>query len=164
MSAWVLKRNASRVVLLNKQSEIFLIRAIDPADRSKPPWWEIPGGGIDPGETSAQAAARELREEAGFEDTEVGPVIWTQHVEFDFGGYHFDQNEVIHVAWTSQRELKQPQGLEALEALAFQGSKWWTMEEVAGSEEPFLPPRLPELLGPIVAGDLPNPPIDITPA
>lgn len=148
---------------MNKQNEIFLIRSIDPADGSKPPWWEIPGGGIDPGETSAAAAARELREEAGVEDAEVGPIIWTQHVEFDFGGYHFDQDEVIHVAWTAQRDLRQPQGLEALEALAFQGSKWWNLEEVQASAEPFLPPLLPDLLPAIVAGDLPDPPLDITP-
>ena len=40
------KRQAARVVLLNKSNEIFLIHSEDPIDPFKPSWWEIPGGGI----------------------------------------------------------------------------------------------------------------------
>lgn len=163
MCAWVLKRQAARVVLLNDADEVFLIKAIDPADPSKPAWWEIPGGGIDPGEPSDRTAARELHEEAGITEAEIGPVVWVQHVEFDFGGYHFDQDEVIHVARTTERELRRPQGLEALEVLAFQESRWWTLEEVQAAEIGFLPPRLPELLPQLINGPLPDPPLDISP-
>lgn len=159
---WVLRRKAARVVLLNPRGEVFLIRSVDPADRSKPPWWEIPGGGIDRGESSADAVRRELWEEGGFEQAEIGPVVWVQHVEFDFGGYHFDQDEVIHLAWTDQLELRPPAALEALEALAFSESRWWSVDEVTASTEPFLPPRLPELIGDLVAGRLPDPPLDLT--
>ncbi len=163
MAGWVLKRNAARVVVLNPRREVFLIRCIDPADPSKTPWWEIPGGGIDPGETSQHAVLRELREEAGIDEATIGPVVWTQHVEFDFGGFHFDQDEVIHVAWTEQEHVGTPGGLESLEALAFQGARWWPAEEVSNSHEPFLPPDLPRLLPPLVDGHLPDRPIDINP-
>lgn len=166
MNAWVLRRQAARVVLLNDLDQIFLIKAIDPADASKPAWWEIPGGGIDPGEASEHAVFRELHEEAGVTEASVGPVVWVQHVEFDFGGYHFDQDEVIHIARTTQREVRPPQGLEALEALAFKEARWWNLDEVeaAASENvPFLPPRLPELLPQLINGPLPDPPLDISP-
>lgn len=164
MNAWVLRRQAARVILLDRAGRVFLINSIDPGDASKPPWWEIPGGGIDPGERSDHAVARELREEAGITEAEIGPVVYTQYVEFSFGGYDFEQNEVLHVAWTDQTAIAEPQGLEYLEALAFQGARWWTVDEVMASTEGFLPPTLPALLPRLVAGDLPDPPIDITPA
>lgn len=163
MARWLLKRQASRVILLSKDGRALLIRSIDPADDTKPAWLEIPGGGIDPGESSAACAARELYEEVGISDVEVGPVVFTQYVEFSFGGYDFEQDEVIHIAWTDSTELGTPQGLEYLEALAFQGASWWTREEIESSDEPFLPPGLPTLIGQLFDGELPDPPIDISP-
>ncbi len=161
MARWVLKRQASRVVVLNDLDEVFLIQSRDPANAEKGLWWEIPGGGVDPGETSADAAGRELVEEAGIAQAKMGPVVWQQHVEFDFGGYHFDQDEVIHIAWTTQRDIRAGQGLEALEALAFQRARWWPWEELAASNETFLPPELPSLIGQLVKGKLPDPAIDL---
>ena len=38
--------------------------------------WSVPGGRIEPGESAAQAAAREVREETGL-DVEVGAVLIT---------------------------------------------------------------------------------------
>jgi 8-oxo-dGTP pyrophosphatase MutT (NUDIX family) len=139
------------------------MHAVDPADRSKPPWWELPGGGIDHGESTEEAAMRELAEETGIVDAEIGPCIWVQHVEFDFGGFHFDQNEYIHVAWCDGGDYA-PRGLEPLEAAAFSGGRWWSVEELDQSEVNLLPPRLRELLPPIVAGELPSPPLDIAAA
>jgi len=150
--------------VLDPQNRVLLIQARDPANQAGRTWWEIPGGGMDPAETSGETAARELREEAGILSAEMGPVVWTQSVQFTFAGLYFDQDEFIHVAWTDQTELGTPQ-LEALEALAFQGARWWTLAEVEAADTDFLPPRLPELLPSLVAGDLPEQPLDIsTPA
>ncbi len=162
-SWYTLKRPAARVVVLDPDGQIFMINGRDPADASKPHWWEIPGGGIDPGESSEDACRRELVEEAGITDVEIGPCVWVQHVEFDFGGIHFDSDERIHVAWAKERADYRPQGLEALEAMAFLGARWWPLDELLTESFPTLPERLREFLPALVAGDLPEEPIDIAP-
>ncbi len=157
------RRQASRVILLDPAQRIFLIESGDPANPNGTPWWEIPGGGMDPGESSAHCAARELWEEGGFGEVSVGPVIATQHVQFTFAGMFFDQDEVIHIATTEQTEIAPPQGLEFFEAMAFKGSRWWTVDEVLASSERFLPPRLQELVARLVNEGIPEEPFDITP-
>ena len=161
--AWTLRRPAARAVLLDRHGRVFLMRASDPIDPRKAPWWEIPGGGLNPGESSAECARRELWEEAGVADVEMGPCIWTQHVEFDFAGIHFDSKERIHVAWCSEGGEWDPQHLEALEAAAFEQARWWALDELLASDEPVLPERLREFLPDVVAGRLPDEPIDISP-
>lgn len=165
MSPFTLRRRAARVVLLDSRGHVLLLNASDPADRSKPPWWEIPGGGMDPHETSAQCAARELHEEVGIREAEIGPCVWTQHAQFRFGGFHFDQHEHVHVAWLDRAGHEDdfnPTGLEALEAMAFAGHRWWHVEELLVSHERVLPYRLREFLPDLVAGVLPDAPLDIT--
>ena len=155
------KRPAARVVLLDQESRVLMINSRDPADRSKPPWWEIPGGGMDPGESSEDAARREIVEETGITEFELGPCIWTQEVQFTFAGMYFDSEEWIHVAWCDGGEFN-PTGLEFFEALAFQGAKWWDPDELIASDELLLPPRMREFFAPIAAGILPATPIDIS--
>ena len=159
---WTLRRQAARVVLLDREGRVLLLRAADPADPAKPPWWEIPGGGLEGAETSEQAACRELREEAGITEVEIGPCVWVQRAVFDFGGFHFDQHERIHVAWCDGGEVR-PTALEYLEALAFNDWRWWSHEDLVLCQEPLIPPQLRDLLPPLIAGELPADPIDITP-
>ncbi|MCY4163585.1 MAG: NUDIX domain-containing protein [bacterium] len=161
--AWTLQRPAARVVLLDSQSRVFLMRASDPVNPQKLPWWEIPGGGLDPGEDFVDCARRELWEEAGFLDVEMGPCIWTQQVSFEFAGLWFDSSEQIFVAWAKDGGQWAPQRLEMLEAAAFIEARWWSLEELLASKEKVLPERLREFLPDVVAGKLPDAPIDISP-
>jgi putative (di)nucleoside polyphosphate hydrolase len=62
-------RAAVGIMLLNRQGEVFVARRIDHADKYRP--WQMPQGGIDPGETPRQAALRELREEIGTDKADI---------------------------------------------------------------------------------------------
>jgi 8-oxo-dGTP pyrophosphatase MutT (NUDIX family) len=50
-------------LVVDEQGLVLLIRARDLRDR---PVWTLPKGALDPGETSADAALREVREETGY--------------------------------------------------------------------------------------------------
>ena len=150
-------------MLLDADSNLFLMRASDPIDPNIEPWWQIPGGQIDPGEDSAAAAARELYEEAGISEIQMGPCIWTQYVEFSFGGLDFKSNDFIHLARCEESFEWSPTYLEALEAAAFEEAKWWELNELLQNSERVLPDRLKEFLPAILAGEIPSEPIDITP-
>ena len=49
------------VMLVNSDDQVFVGRRID----MKGPHWQMPQGGIDPGESPEEAALRELEEETG---------------------------------------------------------------------------------------------------
>ncbi|MGH9094079.1 MAG: NUDIX domain-containing protein [Acidimicrobiales bacterium] len=160
---WTLRRRAARVALLDHDDNVLLLRASDPADPSKGSWWELPGGGIEGGESSEDAAARELWEETGIRPVEVSGPVWRQHVTFDFGGFHFDQHEQVHIARCDGGEFR-PAALEALEVHAFAGAQWWaasSLPDLAAGGDRIIPPWLPEQLPAVLAAGLPAEPIDL---
>jgi len=55
-------------MLLNGANEVFIAHRID---MPLMPAWQMPQGGIDPGETPRQAALRELKEEIGTDKAEI---------------------------------------------------------------------------------------------
>jgi putative (di)nucleoside polyphosphate hydrolase len=62
-------RPAVGIMLLNREGNVFVGRRIDmPAGLAA---WQMPQGGIDPGETPREAAIRELKEETGIDKAEI---------------------------------------------------------------------------------------------
>ena len=59
-----LERDAVRVVLTDSAGRVLLFHVLTP-DQAPDGWWELPGGGIGPGESYLEAAVREIREETG---------------------------------------------------------------------------------------------------
>lgn len=149
-------------MLLDRDGRVFLIRAEDPIDPRKPEWLEIPGGGIGFGEDSGAACQRELYEETGISGVEMGPCVWTQRVEYTFAGLRFESDDFIHVAWCDGGDYA-PKGLEALEADAFISAGWWNLDDLMASDDPTVPVRLREFLPDLIAGRIPDLPIDIAP-
>ena len=71
---WRVRRRPHRgaLVALSVDGAVLLVRA------SYRPEWSLPGGGVEPGEDPAEAAAREMREELGLSlALDTAPVVVT---------------------------------------------------------------------------------------
>ena len=71
----LVERNVVRVVVQDSSGAVLLFRTREFTAPELGEWWELPGGGAEPGESYAQTAVRELREETGLivDDAAVAP-------------------------------------------------------------------------------------------
>lgn len=110
-------------------------------------WWVTPGGGIDPGETPAQAAAREVGEETGLiveADDLIGPIA-TRSAVHGYSDQVLTQHEVFFAYDVPERFEIDHSGFTEAEKVGITASGWFTMAQVA--EMDVWPRVLPELFG-----------------
>ncbi len=149
------ERSVVRAVVLDADEHMLLFHTQDPTYPELGTWWELPGGGLDEGETFREAAVRELAEEAGRVVTpeQVGPATWRRRATFRYRGERRVNNEVIVlVRLTTAGPAVDGSGRIDFEDEDYFGYRWWPVSEVIGSAERFYPGRLPELLGAFLAG------------
>ncbi|MEV0158092.1 NUDIX domain-containing protein [Micromonospora sp. NPDC050686] len=152
----VVRRRAVRLVVLDDDQRVLLFHTHDPDHPRLGTWWELPGGGMDPGETYVDTALRELREETGIRATadQLGPPAWRRRASFIHRQWRHLQDEVV---MTVRLDGPGPDvdGAERLdyELEDYFGFRWWPVEEILTSPARFYPGRLPALLGGFLAGD-----------
>ncbi|MEU0070457.1 NUDIX hydrolase [Streptomyces sp. NPDC006332] len=137
-------RKVARVVLLDPRDRILLLHGHEPDDPADD-WWFTPGGGLEGDETREEAALRELVEETGITEVELGPVLWRRMCSFPFAGRRWDQDEWYYLARTTQT-VTRATGLTELERRSVAGARWWTCGELSQARETVYPTRLAELL------------------
>jgi 8-oxo-dGTP diphosphatase len=118
--------------------------------------WFTVGGGVEPGETFLQAAAREIREETGIVDVELGPVVWVREGVMRMPDPRYFR-ECYIVARCDGAEPTRD-GWQALEHDLVDDIRWWTLAELAATTDLVFPPGLAERLAPILAGQWPAEP------
>ncbi|WP_018500415.1 NUDIX hydrolase [Parafrankia discariae] len=139
-------RRAARVVLFDPADAFLLIRSHDPDLPDGPTWWHVPGGGLDPGEEPAQAAAREIREEVGVTVADLGPCVATRTAYFTFLGVDYRQEESFFVARLPHRVDVDDAAWSAVERRATLGWHWWTLPELRTTPDTVYPPALAPFL------------------
>lgn len=154
-------REAVRALLVDSHDRVLLVRFEFPAGTR----WALPGGGIEPGEGPLDALRRELDEELGLRDADIGPHIWTRlHVIPFVNGLWDGQRDQVHLVRTPAFDPSPSLTPEQLRAEFVFELRWWTLAEVerATAEGTVFAPRaLATHLAAVLSGDVPNSPLDI---
>lgn len=139
------ERSTSRLVVADPDDHVLLFLTYG-KDHAVPPRWITPGGGVDPGEDFPAAGIRELREETGLVVESVGEPFRIVHFDVDTAWHPY---EVGHWAWFALRTPRfdpsdaawMPDEREDIVA-----SRWWSVDELTASGEPYEPADLPDLI------------------
>ncbi len=128
-------RDAVRAVVLDADARILLVRFVFP-DREV---WAPPGGGVEPGEPDEPALKRELAEECGLYDFELGPQLWYR-THWQLGERWGGQTDRYFLVRAPAFEPTPELTAEQLRAEGVDGMRWWTPAVLAASTERFAPP------------------------
>jgi 8-oxo-dGTP pyrophosphatase MutT (NUDIX family) len=154
-------REAARALVLDPADRVLMVRFEFPAGTR----WALPGGGLEPGETHADALRRELAEEAGMRDPDIGPLVWTRlHIIPFLDGRWDGQREHIHLVRTPAFDPTPDLPWETLRAEHLHEVRWWSVEEIEHhGDDPmrFAPRLLAHHLRNLLADGPPNLPVDV---
>lgn len=160
-------RPTARLLVINPAGKILLFQAHDPTVNSpgqKPleVFWFTPGGGLEPGETYEQAALRELWEEARIRVEHFGPVVWVRQSTVEIKGERVCFFEQYFLASVEDSALDSSQDTGMPDWATLLQARWWSLEELKTTSDPVFPERLADWLEPILQGQIPESPLDIS--
>ena len=150
-------RAAVRALILDPADRVMLVRFEFPTATV----WAMPGGGIEPGETDHDALRRELAEELGLVDVEIGPHIWTRlHIVPFLDGSHDGQRDHVYLVRTGPFEPAPHLSWEQLNAERVHELRWWSRDQLATDDALFAPRRLPALIADVLTAGPPPEALD----
>lgn len=138
-------RPTARVLLFDPEGRVLLMKGRLAWAKDGPGAWFTVGGGAHEGETMAACAVREVREETGFADVELGPVVLRREVVLgaEAGDPTLFQ-ESYFVARCSGGEIGR-EGWQDDERELIDDIRWWSLEELARTQERVFPEGFAEL-------------------
>jgi ADP-ribose pyrophosphatase YjhB (NUDIX family) len=137
-------RQGARVIVRDRDGLLLLFEGVDPT-MPEVRFWFTPGGGLDTGETFEEAAARELREEAGYELRVLGDVVHEDEVEFAFEGVTYRQRQrffAVSVPVAGPITRLDRGGWTDIERRSITRYRWWSLDELEATAESVYPPDL----------------------
>jgi double-stranded uracil-DNA glycosylase len=141
LHAWLepTARAAVRALVIDDDDRILLVQYRCPVGDET--WWGTPGGGVDPGESDEQALARELREEIGLHEFELGPVLYEHVGEFPWARELFRQVNTTYLVRVREHE---PRPTIDLAAEGVVDVRWWSRGELDATDAQLAPSDLLE--------------------
>jgi len=142
-------RETARVMLIDEQNRIFLLKTHFDPEVGLPPRWLTPGGGMDQGETTLQTAVRELLEETGLKiDPKVlGDPVLVASGRWDWAdglSYHTYKDTIYeHQVSNFKPDTSGFTQDEHRDILEY---RWWTIDELLASDEALAPHDLRDWL------------------
>jgi double-stranded uracil-DNA glycosylase len=125
-------REAVRALVVTSDKRTLLLRYFNEFDE----WWIPPGGGIEPGESDEEALRRELHEELGIDEFDLGPFLYEHEryfmLEPGFGGQR------------NRTYLVRVPAFEARVVSEAEDARWFTLDELRAM--PYPPYDLEQLL------------------
>jgi TDG/mug DNA glycosylase family protein len=133
-------RDAVRALIRDPAGRVLLARIDDDYEV----WWTLPGGGTLDGESDEEALRRELFEECGLEDFELGPLFWKRR-QWDVSLAHWGaQDERVYLVRADEFEPGPAFTLEQLAAEGIGELRWFEPQELV--RLPTSPPSLAQLV------------------
>ncbi|GAA2264931.1 hypothetical protein GCM10010145_43630 [Streptomyces ruber] len=140
-------RHSARALLLDEDGRLLLFSSVD--DDNGETFWYPVGGGIKDGETPEEALRREVEEETGRTEFEIGPQIWYRKAIASWGGNTYDCRERIYLCRVSHFRID-TSGFSQGEIDTVSGHRWWTLDELDATTDRLVPadlaPRLRAVL------------------
>jgi 8-oxo-dGTP pyrophosphatase MutT (NUDIX family) len=152
-------RPAARVLLIDDRERVLLFRGHDPA-QPEVRFWFSPGGGIEPGESAEQAARRELWEETGLAEVDLGPHIWDRRHVVAFNSAVTDNRETWFLARVPAFEID-TSGFTGIERLVMPEHRWWTVPALADTSDLLTPRDLARLVRDLLTDGPPEHPVTV---
>ena len=132
------QRRAGPVILVDESGAVLLFRGGDPARPEAGTWWFPPGGAVEPGESVADSAQRELREETGLDVQDLGPIVLQRQVEYEFERVHYSQYEAYFLVRCNHSDISNS-GWTPGERQVVEAHRWWSLDDLRATAEIVYP-------------------------